>query len=288
MSRYRGRNRFKNAAIRYLPTGLTLQELLEWIESLPEDEESHRQNILKFNDAIHDIIACGTEAVIPLSEHLVNTNNRRMRSGAIWALRDIGDRRAIEPLWTIFHSSTKDIGIQHDALIALSTMKAEQLYDLLISLLNHENKFLRQVAIRAFGNLGDKRAVELLIPLLRYHDEEIRIDTVLALGHLKDERALEPIIARISQSSLHEKRLIISSLTKIGGDKAVHALEAIINAEDKKSLDSPQYDRLRCDAVNALGQIDLQNATNAIQASLTHPKRGVRRHARKVLAKRPA
>jgi HEAT repeat protein len=259
----------------YPPTGMSLQELINWLENLPEGEKSHRQNIVSFNAVIHEIIACDIDAVEPLIDHLLSTHNRWMQWGAIWALADIEDRRAIEPLWEVFHKTHDDLGMQYNVLNALSLFKDERIFSTLASLLRNKHRVLRQIAIRGLGNLGDDRAVELLFPFLTYPDEKIKFSRITLSGSEGSEA--------IPETDFNEKRSIIQALGKIESDQSVRVLEAIINAEDIRSLDSSRYDRLRCDAVNALGQMDFPSATVALQAALNHSKRGVRRHARKVL-----
>jgi HEAT repeat protein len=283
--RYRGRKRYRSTKMRYLPIGLSIQEILDWIESLAEGEHSHQQNILKFNDAINDLITYGEPAVEPIIDHLLHTNNRWMQWGAIWALRDIGDQRAIEPIWIVFNRAEHDLGIQHDALIALGRLKDARIFETALSLLDHGNIHLRQSAILALGVLGDIRAVEILIPLLEYPNEDLRSSVIRALGNLKDDRAFEPLIDRIPKAKLPEKSAIVDALVKIGGTQAIDSLQKIIDSEDIKSLESSQFDRLRCYAVNTLAQMNDPAIVPILEAALNHPKRGVRRHARKALEK---
>jgi HEAT repeat protein len=266
--------------------GLSIQEIITLIESLGGSEESYRQNMLKFNDAIHDLVAFGALAVEPLIDCILSTNSRYVAWATILALRDIGDRRAQEPLWTVYHKNQNDLGIQHDVLITLGKLKDERLFEILVPLLYQEKIPLRRAAIHAFGHLGDNRAIDYLVPLFDGADADVALSLAWALGDLKDKRALEPLIARAQNAEFSEKRAIIDALAKIGGHEAVQALAAIINSEDVPSLESSQYDRLRCDAVNAIAQIDDPSANLALRAAIQHVKRGVRRRARKALEKR--
>src|SRR5687767_15098395 len=110
-----------------LTRGLSIQEIITLIESLGASEESYRLNMHKFNDAIHDLIAYGSVAVEPLIQCLLYTNSRSVAWATIWALRDIGDKRAQDPLWTVYHKNQNDLGIQHDVLITLGKLKDERL-----------------------------------------------------------------------------------------------------------------------------------------------------------------
>lgn len=234
MSRYRGRQRTGKIPFRYLEADLSVQELLNWIESVPESEDKHIRwyNTLKINDAVRDLIAYGDSAVEPLIEHLERSQSHWMQWAAIWALREIGDRRAIEVLWSVYHKSEDDIGIRMDAIGALSTFKDERLFDVLVPLLSHTNIHLRRSVIEALGNSGDERAVELLIPLADSPNEDIRSAALRALGKLKYPKSLELLIPRIPKAKLGEKYNIIQVLVDIGGTEAVRTLESIINAPE--------------------------------------------------------
>lgn len=283
MSRFLGK---RHKYIRTSETaGLSVQEILEWIESVPNTAEAHQKNILKLNDAVRDLIAYGEAAVEPLINRLLNTNNNWTRWGTVWALREIGDTRAADALWTIYRRAGADLGDQTDILIALSRLKDERLFDILVPLLNHQNIHVRRAAIRAFGILGDHRAVDLLTPLIDFPNVDIRISVIGALGNLKDQRPLEMLISRIPKAELNETHALIAAFGEIGSSKSVQALDSIINAEDVPSLESSQYDRLRIDAIRALAEMPEPEAKTILQNSLNHPKRGVRRAARTALEK---
>jgi HEAT repeat protein len=191
-----------------------------------------------------------------------------MRWAAIRALRELGDERAIEPLWIICQKELKDIYIRYEALVALSIFKDKRLFETLIPLLNHDNRFLRHAAVIALGNIGDPRALEFLTPLL------------------DASNAPELLDAQASKSKFREARTIIQAIGKIDDLKAIQALEAIIYAEKPLYGVATQHDRLRCDAINAVAQIDNSATLSVLRAALKHSKRGVRRSARKALSKR--
>jgi HEAT repeat protein len=248
---------------------MPLQEIINWIESLPESDEASQLYIIEFNNAVHTIISYGATAVEPLIERLLHTHSRWwMRWAAIWALREIGDARAIEPLWNICKSEVSHLGILKVALVALSTFKDKRIVEILIPLLNHENRNMRYAAVVALGNIGDPRALEYLTPLLNASN------------------APELLDAQVSKVKYHEVRPIIQAIGKIDDLTAIQALEAIIYADEPLYGVATQHDRLRCDAINAIAQIDNPSTLSALRAALKHSKRGVRRSARKALSKR--
>ncbi len=283
---YRGKHRHRGI-VRYLEAGLSIQELIGWIESLADDSETHSKNILKFNDAIKDLIAYSESAVEPLIASLLRAKTRWTMWGVCWALHDIGDARAVEPLLTSYASNSGNIDNQIHALHALSGLKDERLFEFFISLLSHKNADLRLQGIAGLGHLGDPRAIELLFPMLEADPKEAFVKQVLidALVDLRDERVLDVIIAQIPKAKLNDLYSIIHTLGKMGGLKAVKALQTIINKLNTYSKDASQYDRLRLYAVNAVAQIDDPASKPVLEAALLHAKRGVRKHARRALNK---
>ena len=248
---------------------MPLQEIINWIEILPESSEAYQVYIIQFNDAVHTIIGYGATAVEPLIERLLHTKSRWwMRWAAIWALRELGDARAVEPLWIICQREVNDIRILYEALVALSVFKDKRLFETLVPLLNHENKFLRHAAIVGLGNVGDPCALEFLVPLLNASETSELLDT------------------QTSKDKYHEARTIIQAIGKIDDLKAIQALEAIVDADKLQYCLDTQHDRLRCDAIYSVARIDNPATLSVLRAALKHPKRGVRRSARKALSKR--
>jgi|GEM_PF-2660306 len=265
------------------PPGLWLHELVQWLESVANDAASQRQTP-KVEYALRLLICYEESAVEPLINLLPQTKNHWMYWHIIWALGETGDKRALEPLWEIYKNA-EDLSSQIEAIYSLSLLKDKRLFEIALSVFNEESINLKKYAVRAFGNSGDQRAVEILLPLLETSNEDMRREVIIALGKLKDQRALQPLITNIPDASLYEKRIIVEALGRIGGAEAISALQMIINADDIPSLTSSQYDRLRCHAVQAIGEISDPAALPALEAALQHRKWGVRRHARRALAK---
>jgi HEAT repeat protein len=265
---------------RYLPVGLSLQDLLDWIKSAATTEEAHRLNSLKLDDAVKDVIAYGEAAVEPVIEHLISSESYWIQWAAIRTLRDIGDPRAIEPLWVLYHRNEGHKGIQIDALIALSKLHDARVFEVAIALLDHENIHLRSAAISALGHLGDRRAVEIIIPLLDKQDDLGRGSAIWALGALRDERAVAPVLSLIGKTGRYETEILLEALGKIGDPKSISALEAILKAE--LSLEG-QYGHIRAYVIDALAQIDHPDARALLYAAKHHSKQGVRRRARRRL-----
>jgi HEAT repeat protein len=274
MSPFRGKRRY--------PTKIILP-IDAWIKVLDDRPSLITEDVLKFNDAVDQLTSYGEAAVIPLIDSLLNTESRSLRIASIWAFRRIGDKRAVEPLLEMWQRDDIDRDLQHDIVIALGQLRDNRVFEVLAPLINHQT--LRGAAISALGLLGDSRAVDLLLPLLNDPNEDIRFWTAVALGNLRDQRAAIPIVSALPKTKSERHFWIIEALGKIGGIDAINTLEAVLNADDILSPQQTIQDRLRCDVVRALAQIDDLKARQIIEKALTHRKRSVRRIARQVLTK---
>ncbi len=90
------------------------------------------------------------------------------RGSAVYALGELGDKMAVEPL---------------------------------IARLGDNDSDVRQSAARALGKLGDKRAVEPLMERLGDGHPYVRQSAAKALGELGDRRAVEPLRKLLSKTS---------------------------------------------------------------------------------------
>jgi HEAT repeat protein len=274
MSRFRGKRRY--------PTK-TILPIDAWIKLLDDRPDLGTEDTLKFNDAVDQLTSYGESAVGPLIDSLLNTENHSLRIASIWALRRIGDERALEPFLEMLQHDDKDLDIQYELISSLGLFKDKRVFEVLVSFFEHE--VLKKAAIISLGTLGDRQAVELLLPLLNHHDKELRFWVAVALGRLRDQRAAIPIIALLPTFEPDEKSFIFEALAEIGGNDAIAALEAFLNADDILSPQQTIQDRLRCDSIRALAQIDDPQARQIIEKALTHRKRSVRRIARQVFTK---
>ena len=260
-----------------IPEWQSVREIIDWIDNLAEDLAAHQRHIVAFNFAVHDLIAYGAEAVDPLVDRLLDTkNNWWMRWATTWVLQDIGDRRAVEPLWKIFNDTTRDLDFRYKALMALSTFQDPRTFDALVTWLNAGN----HLAIKGLGNLGDEAAVSFLTSFLDEEERLIRDIVQLTRKSGYDSDKLDEML-KIAKEKFHERKLIIEALAKIGGPEAVHLLSTLINAEEVYLQQLSKYDRQRRDAAYAVTQIDHPDSAAVLRAALTHPKYGVRRVARR-------
>lgn len=136
---------------------------------------------------ISALVEIGGKAVEPLIEALEDV---RLRWGAIVALGDIGDARAVEHIIPLLNDlSPVNRGA---AAIALGKIGDSGAVDPLIQVLtNEEGVIIRMFAIGALGKIGDSRAVEPLKQALNNEDEFVRKAAHEALEEIKAKKSKE-------------------------------------------------------------------------------------------------
>lgn len=122
------------------------------------------------------------------------------RKGAVIALVEIGDERAVEPLKQALKDKSKDVQIW--AAFGLYKLGDTQKIEFLITALKDEDGDVREAAVRVLGELRDPRAVEPLITALKDENWWVRMFAAKALGELKDPRAVEPLISALKDGDV--------------------------------------------------------------------------------------
>jgi HEAT repeat protein len=206
---------------------------------------------------------------------------KSIRSAAAYALGDIKDSRAIEPL--IATLKDKDEYVRFHATNALDTInpdwrkvkEAKLQVSKLIAALKDENKSVRYAAAEALGFVNDPHAVEPLIAMLDDKNEVVRYAAAEALGKIQDLQAVEPLIAALKDKDV--RYAAIRALGEIQDPRAVEPLIAALKDENKsvryaaaRTLGSIKDTRSVEPLITALGDKEFdvrfaaENALNAI------------------------
>jgi hypothetical protein len=108
---------------------------------------------------------------------------------------------------------------------------------------------IRDAAAEALGSIGGPDAVDLLLSCYGTDRNLTQTTLATALGDAGDERAIEPLLAGLRKTNdFLEHVIIVSSLRKIGGERAIQALKGIALAGKGDGVEE-------C-AVQALDKID--------------------------------
>lgn len=149
----------------------------------------------------------------------LNDTNEDVRVEAAWALGDIKDARAIDPLIAMTKRSDRSQSSAVDALGMIGNAKA---VPILCDLLNDESDWIVKSAAEALGRIGDPKAADALYALRANTNRELRAAAGIALTRLGDSRAA-PILVGV----LDNGEEVQSALKRLGG-AAIETLGAAL------------------------------------------------------------
>ncbi|MCK4307846.1 HEAT repeat domain-containing protein [candidate division WOR-3 bacterium] len=205
-------------------------------------------------------------------------------------LGNIGDERAIKPLFQVLKNFAKEPYIRKTVAKALDRLgwkpenDKEKVYYLfalnkfkklatvekkalipaiepLIQMLKDEDNIVRSGAAKALalGEVGDERAVEPLIQMLKDENKWVRSGAAKALGKIGDERAVESLIlAALKDEDANVRWWSAKALGKVGDERAVESL-ILAALKDKKYI-RPGY---LIDALRMIGWTPKDNQEKA-------------------------
>ena len=163
------------------------------IEAL-KGEQYFRRPTSAFVGIGQALVEIGTEHVVEELIDLLKYENTRangsqvqVRAVAAYALGEIGDIRAVEPL--IEALEEKDLDLYSTVTIALAEIGDERAVEPLIEALKDDNWYVRQCSARALGIIGDERAVKPLNEALKDDDESVRESVSIALKEFGEDKA---------------------------------------------------------------------------------------------------
>jgi HEAT repeat protein len=148
-------------------------------------------------EAAKALVLIGTPAVEPLINVLkeregdANYKAVRARTFAVYALGEIGDLRAMDPLLiAVFEGGD----VSEAAAKALGKMGNARAVDPLIAMLENKGGAARKTAAEALGKIGDPRAIEPLIAVLNDSDDSVHKAAVRALERFDDPQARDALV----------------------------------------------------------------------------------------------
>lgn len=159
-----------------------------------------------------------TDAIVPISGVLANADLGR-RYVAAWALGEIGGERSVAPLIDALNDENSEVRrYATRALIKLNKIAVLPLIEYL-SVAEGEGA---ASAIRALGDIADKRALDVLLKLTGGGQ---RAEAYLALGKLRDSRAESALIAGLEDADVQTRMNAAMALGPLGGVASGVALQ---------------------------------------------------------------
>lgn len=174
------------------------------------------------------IAALGTlkavDAISPIGEVLAQKSLER-RYVAAWALGEIGDVAAVPALVSSLADANSEV--RRYATRALIKLNKLAVMPLIAYLADAEGEGAA-AAIRALGDIVDKRALDVL---LAQAEGVQRAEAFLALGKLRDARAELTLISGLEDSDSQVRMNAAMALGPLGGPVAAEALSKTVQDE---------------------------------------------------------
>jgi len=175
------------------------------------------------------LAACGPPA-FPWAESLLHSRDEVVRAGAAFALGELKDPRAVEPLIGALKDS--GIGVRQLAAGALGELNDPRAVEPLIGTLKDSEIAVRWVAAVALGRLKDPRAVDPLIDALTDSNADVRRWAANTLGELNDPRAVDPLIGALKDSDFSVRWRAAGALGELKDRRAVEPLKVLLADPD--------------------------------------------------------
>ena len=123
----------------------------------------------------------------------LNDKDPKVKEEALYALGELGDERAVEPLIDMLEDPS--FRVRKGAAVALGWLKDTRAVEPLLKYLKQAKASEFSSITYALGELNDKKAVEPLIQMaLEAKSQQIRKPSIRALGKMNDKRAIIPFI----------------------------------------------------------------------------------------------
>jgi len=196
-------------------------------------------------------------AADPLIQALQDKNGI-VRMYSIDALGELNDPRAVMPLVACLND--KSFFVRLSAVHVLGKMKDGRAVDPLLERLKDENENVRKAAVEALEMIGDVRAVEGLQELIRDEDKDVRAQVFKTLLKFKDKRSVKSIIYALENSEDQKTRMrAVKVLGELRDPLAVDALIQVLVDE---------HFQFQMEAADALGKIGDEKAVGPLIAIL--------------------
>ena len=196
-----------------------------------------------------------------------------VRRRAAESLGGFKERRVVEPLITILENKDEMKSVRAAAVLSLGALKDERASTPLLTALSDENTEVRWRAIGALGSLKDAKAVPTLSEIVEnpLEPDSLRDAAVAALGNIGDKTAEAVLVRALDIRVGNISKNAIIALGKLESKTAIPKLIAIL--EDKRiPLDASTAvlanASARTKAAIALGQIGGTRAAEAIAKRL--------------------
>ncbi len=201
------------------------------------------------SEAVWALGDLGDKAAAPSLIAALKDHHEDVRYAAVRALGNLGDKAAVPPLIAALNDPNKDV--RSEVVKALGALKDKAAVPPLIAALNDPDIDVRSEVVWTLENLGDKAAVPPLIAALNDQNRDVRSGAALVLGNLRDKAALSPLIKMLNDRNEDVRYAAARALGHLGDKAAVPPLIAALNDPDKYVC---------CEAAEALRKLGRETA----------------------------
>ena len=223
----------------------------------------------------------GSAAVAPLIA-VLNSPQPHVRSFAVWALGELGDKRAVEPL--IAHRQDAQPRVRSRIVWALARICAlldtlddaalrQQALTVMCAALQDQRVLVRQTAAEALARMGDAAAIPALTAAYADASPKVRENVVLALGRTGDPAALPPLIQAAADPNawvrINAARALADlPLDPAGQQQAVTALTPLLH-DTREAIAGQRVCDVAADVLRTIGTPDARHAVAAWERGST-------------------
>jgi HEAT repeat protein len=194
-----------------------------------------------------------------------------IRLQAVQALGEIGDARAVSPLFAAHKDKDRKVSwAATDALVKIASRSIEPF----IPALNDSSRDVRYLAVYCLGSTGDPRAVEPLREALKDSDPLVRQNVASSLGKIPVASAVDALISALGDTDKHVRGNAADALGKSGDPRAVDQLISLVHDD---------WYAVRVIAIEVLAKIGDARAIKPLIDSLGDKDGRVRKSAAKAL-----
>jgi HEAT repeat protein len=249
-----------------------LSEYREQLRGLDDEEwECILRSALRADSSLEDWVRLAGVAGLKPLIFAWRYEDEAIQRKAASALREVGDRQAVEPF--IAALGDGDLDVRMGAAWVLGKIGDGRATEPLIASLGDQETEVRWIAASALGEIGDTRAIEPLIAALEDDYSEVGIESARALARF-DEPAIEALMAALGDDYSTVSSGVARALGMIGDTRAIEPLIAALGNEDSG---------VRWMAASALGEIGDTQAVEPLITALSDKIGSVRGAAAKAL-----
>jgi HEAT repeat protein len=166
------------------------------------------------------------EVVDALGGRLSDTQSN-VRDRSAWALGEIEDATAVEPLLKALHDS--DARVRARVAWALGEIEHPSAVNGLVAALSDPDTVVREKSVWALGEIESELAVDGLLPLLQDPNATVRRQAAWALGEIEHPGAVDGLSRALVDGDWQVRKTAAWALGEIEDPNAIDALRAAAN-----------------------------------------------------------